>query len=40
MGQKKVKVMEKLAKEILDMRIHKKAAADSSKKKKKKKKKK
>ena len=39
MGQKKVKVMEKLAKEILNIRVHKKAANDASKKKKKKKKK-
>jgi signal recognition particle subunit SRP19 len=39
MGQKKIKVMEKIAKEISTMRIHKKAIQDASKKKKKKKKK-
>jgi signal recognition particle subunit SEC65 len=38
MGQKKIKVMEKIAKEIVNIRMHKKASADASKKKKKKKK--
>jgi signal recognition particle subunit SRP19 len=38
MGQKKIKVMEKIAKEILDIRMHKKTITDASKKKKKKKK--
>ncbi len=38
LGQQKIKVMEKLASEIIDIRLHKKEAAESSKKKKKKKK--
>ena len=40
MGQKKVKVMEKIAREIVTIRMHKKTIDDASKKKKKKKKKK
>ena len=39
-GQKKIKVMEKIANEISTLRIHKKSTQDASKKKKKKKKKK
>ena len=38
-GQKKISVMEKLAKEIISIRLHKKTVDSSSKKKKKKKKK-
>ncbi len=37
MGQNKIKVMEKIAKEIINIRLHKKSEAESSKKKKKKK---
>lgn len=40
MGQKKIKVIEKIAKEIENIRIHRKTAAEDSNKKKKKKKKK
>ena len=39
MGQKKINVMEKLAKEIISIRLHKKTVESSSSKKKKKKKK-